>query len=257
MGGIFFPPPGLFRPRVRMWADPEGGPAQPVLDRGFRRGLGGYAAEIAARRAQEQADEELARRLQMGDVGPDEEPFVQHHPVPGFGRNEFGVVTGAGGAGLGAAAVGIGLFAQIARLALDNYHENAADDEVFRRSVRLGRNSATFQAAGWTRPRRRAPVNERSRAPAPDPPRPFVDVTEDPDSQSDDREGSDVDEFESARRRREARRRRQSSIAGSMAPSAAAMAGLGREGRRGTDRVGGWLDHVGSGGGPNPFQYEV
>lgn len=235
MAGLFFPPNARFLPRVRVRAGQNGGPPRPFLDPGAPRAQG-YAAHMDARRAQEQEDEELARRLQMDDFDDGPNPF--HHLVE---RNR-GMAGGAAGA-IGA----VDLITQFARIVIEGANE--AQQEMHQRQIRLGRNARV--QAGWMRSPRRATVNERSRAgppaPAPEPP---AAVESDYNESLVEDEGLAWNELDRIR----GRQRRASDMSALGGASAADMAGLSQNGRRGRDRVGGWLEHIAGGG---PQHHEV
>lgn len=256
-GGLPFPPPAQFMPRFRGRAAHQRniGVALPILGGGLQ--AHGFGAEQAARRAQEQADEDLARLIAIEEAAAPDPTDVVFHREWRFG----GVHVGANEA----------MTAAIQVLGIALGHAHALQPAVSQRHrPALPRRNATANA--WTRQRRDRGEEPRAarrhdrqtRVPrAPDAPvRPGMGSTRRSSGMSVDAHSSISNDRERVRWRSElnddhdanllGRDRRRATMHGDFqAPSASAMAGLGVPGRRGRERVGGWLDHVA--GGPNPF----
>ncbi|KAF2097372.1 hypothetical protein NA57DRAFT_57963 [Rhizodiscina lignyota] len=271
-GGMLFPPPALFRPRIRMRAAGHFGYPPPLP--GAARGAGGFHAEIAARRAQERADERLARQLQAQDFGVDE-PI---DPLDMVLERDFGFGGMDAGANLAIHLMGI------AGLAL---RDDELGPDVFQAARH--RRPSPFGRGYWMRPQpgenANQPRGRRARSPPRVPPgspdferhvlradipRPRMPRTpeapeapgagvlrsaEVPSVIDDETTYSTsiwASETDSMGMRRAGLGRRATVHESAMddlpgRPSTAAMAGLAGGGgglSRGRDRVGGWLEHV-------------
>lgn len=258
--GVFFPPPALFRPRVRMRA---GNPAVPPPP----PGAPGYEAQMAARRAQERADARLARRLALEeDVGVDNDPFAM------LLERDWGLGGMDAGANVAMALLGLALGGQ------ENVNEPARRRPPLNPRNQWVRPRQENEEAEDPRERRRERGPRVPRTPeAPEPPAAVRNsdvhsAADDDDIDSRTREAypdgaqllrrmrvqvDDRDIESSSDERRRRRLGRRATVHGGR-PSMAAMAGLADAGAaRGRDRVGGWLEHVAGAPERTVWDYEV